>query len=57
MPVNMMGGWKTWIAVAGTVLLGISDIYEGRMDAGVQKFVAAMALAGVGHKLDKTGGK
>lgn len=52
----MMGGYKTWIAVIGMVALGIVDILNGNTEDGVQKIVAAIALVGIGNKIEKIGG-
>ena len=51
MPV--MKGWITWIAALGTAILGIVDIISGNTEAGVQKLVAAIALVGIGRKIEK----
>ena len=51
-----MGGWKTWVAAAATAALGILDVIDGRPETGVQKIVAAVALIGIGHKIEKNGG-
>ena len=48
-----MKGYKTWIAAIGTILLGISDLYENNYDLGMQKIMAGLALIGLGHKLEK----
>jgi len=49
----MMKGYKTWIAVVGMVLLGIVDITNGLAEAGITKIVGALALLGIGHKIEK----
>lgn len=49
----MMHGWKTWAAVIGTALLGIVDIVNGQVETGITKIVAALALLGIGHKIEK----
>ena len=53
----MMHGYKTWIAVAGTGLLGIYNIIDGKTEEGVQMIVAALALLGIGHKIEKIASK
>jgi len=49
----MMTGYKTWLAVVGMVLLGIVDIINGMTEAGITKIVGALALVGIGHKIEK----
>jgi len=49
----MMKGWKTWIAVAGMIVMGISEIVSGSAESGITKIVGALALIGLGHKIEK----
>jgi len=49
----MMKGYKTWLAVIGMVALGVVDIINGMPEAGVTKIVGALALLGIGHKIEK----
>ena len=51
-----MSGWKTWLAAAGTAALGVVSIVNGDIEAGMQQIAAALALVGLGHKLDKAKG-
>jgi len=48
-----MKGWKTWMAVAGMVILGIVDILNGAAESGITKIVGALGLVGIGHKVEK----
>lgn len=48
-----MGGWKTWLAVAGMTALGVADIMGGDFEGGITKFVYAVGGVGLGNKLDK----
>lgn len=48
---NTLGGWKTWLAVAGLVLLGLSDVVGGDVEAALAKFSAALGLIGLGQKI------
>jgi hypothetical protein len=50
---GLMGGWKTWTGAVGLVLMGISAILDGNPDAGIMRIVEALALVGIGHKLEK----
>lgn len=50
----MMGGWKTWVAVAGMVLLAVVDAANGDFDAAGSKVMAALGLVGLGHKIEKS---
>jgi hypothetical protein len=49
----MMGGWKTWLAAACTAGLGVVSIYSGDQEAGLQQIAAALAMVGLGHKIEK----
>jgi hypothetical protein len=48
-----MKGWKTYVAAACLAGLGVVAIANGEVENGVQQLVAAGALVGLGHKLDK----
>ncbi len=50
-----MKGWKTWTAAGAMVVLGIVDIANGDMPSGMTKISAALAMIGIGHKIEKTG--
>jgi len=49
----MMKGWKTWLAVAGLSALGVYDIVNGDLDQAMIKLTNALALIGIGHKIEK----
>ena len=49
----MMSGWKTWIAVAGAVGLGVYKLSQGDVEGGITAIVGGLSLLGIGHKLDK----
>ncbi len=48
-----MKGWKTWLAAGATAVLGALQIMDGNTDTGLQMVAGALALIGIGHKLDK----
>ena len=48
-----MGGYKTWIAIAGFVCLAVYDIINGQVDQALTKIAAALALLGIGAKIEK----
>lgn len=50
-----MKGWKTWSAVVGLTLLGVVDIANGEPDSGMNKIVMALAMVGLGSKIEKNG--
>jgi len=52
-----MKGWKTWLAAACTAGLGVVSIYNGDTESGMQQIIAALALVGIGHKIEKALGK
>jgi hypothetical protein len=51
----MMGGWKTWCAAIGFVLLGIVDLVNGDNESGMQRLATAIGFIGLGHKIEKAG--
>ena len=48
-----MKGYKTWLAVIGTTLLGIVSILNGDTEQGIQQLVLALGMLGIGHKIEK----
>lgn len=48
-----MTGWKTWLAAACMAGLGVVSVVSGDTAGGVQQVIAALALVGVGHKIEK----
>ena len=48
-----MKGWKTWTAAAFTAGLGVLAIINGDVPMGVQQITAALAIVGLGHKIEK----
>jgi len=48
-----MKGYKTWLAVAGMVILGAVDILDDQLEQGITKIIAALGLLGIGHKIEK----
>ncbi len=51
----MMTGWKTWVAAICMAGLGFVQVFEGATEAGITQIVAALALVGLGHKIEKNG--
>lgn len=49
-----MRGWKTYTAAALTAGLGVLAIINGDTATGLQQLTAALAIAGIGHKIEKT---
>jgi hypothetical protein len=58
-----MGGWKTWLAVIGGICTGVGMVIAGLLTEpmdwtligkGWAAMLAAWALLGYGHKLEKT---
>ena len=52
MPV--MGGWITWCAIGGNILLAVYNLYVGNTEVGMGFLTAALALLGIGRKIEKT---
>ncbi|MBL4901092.1 hypothetical protein JYT85_01370 [Desulfocapsa sp. AH-315-G09] len=50
-----INGWKTYVAAAGMGALGVVAIANGDVPGGIQQLVAALALVGIGHKIEKSG--
>lgn len=50
-----MSGWKTWLAAACTAGLGVVNLMSGDTATGMQQLTAALALVGIGHKIEKNG--
>jgi len=55
MPI--MGGWKTWLAVVGNLALAAYNFIQGNTEIGVTFLTAALALLGIGHKIEKSSQK
>lgn len=49
-----MKGWKTWVAAGCMAAMGIVSIFDGNIEAGVQQLVGALAMVGLGHKIEKS---
>jgi len=50
----VMGGYVTWVGVAGFVLLAIVDFINWDVDAGTKKVVEIIAIVGIGRKIEKS---
>lgn len=48
-----MSGYKTWLAVLGGFALGIYYLLQGDLTQAWQWITFALALLGIGHKIDK----
>lgn len=48
-----MTGWKTWAAAGGLTALAIAQWQTGDKVGAVEKLSAALALIGIGHKIEK----
>jgi hypothetical protein len=50
-----MSGWKTWLAVIGMIMYAVfyEGVFLGNWANAVQLILAALALIGIGSKLDK----
>ena len=54
----MMKGWKTWAAAGLSVVYGIAGWALGihGPDVAVSFISGGLALVGIGHKIEKSGG-
>jgi hypothetical protein len=50
----MMGGWKTWLGAALLAAVGGYQIHAGDLAGGAQKIAEALAVIGIGHKIEKS---
>lgn len=48
-----MSGWKTWLAVVAGLTSGAYQIIIGNYNEGIVLIMGALALLGIGGKLDK----
>lgn len=50
-----MNGWKTWVAAIGMIIYAIAyeGLYNNNWASAVQLILAALALIGIGSKIDK----
>jgi hypothetical protein len=48
-----MKGWKTWLAVGCTAVLGTLNIVNGDTAGGLQQPTLALGMFGLGHKIEK----
>lgn len=51
--LNKLAGYKTYLAAAGFVLVGLSQYTAGDYTGAYQSFAAALAAAGLRHALDR----
>ena len=61
-----MTGWKTWVAAIGSMASGVAMIAQAfigdviqmdKVQEGVLLIIAGLALAGIGHKIEKAAPK
>jgi hypothetical protein len=50
----LMGGYVTWMGVAGLAILALVDFINNDIDAGTRKIVEIVALVGIGRKIEKS---
>lgn len=50
-----MRGWKTWVAGAGLIVIGLYGAWSQSMDAesAIQWILNGLGFIGIGHKIDK----
>lgn len=49
-----MKGWITWLAAACTAGLGVVSIVNGNTEMGMQQIIGALAMVGIGRKIEKS---
>lgn len=52
-----MKGWITWLAAVCTAGLGVATIVSGDTMSGLQQIAGALAMVGLGRKIEKVVGK
>lgn len=51
--LDIFSGYKTYIAAAGLVGLGIYQISQGDVQTGVASLMAGLAVFGIGKKIER----
>jgi hypothetical protein len=54
--LNLLSGYKTYLAATGLVGLAVYQISQGQFEAGVQSVLGALATAGLRHAVAKLPG-
>lgn len=56
-----MGGWKTWAAGVGMIMLGVGQCVmalsgeaNSDLQGGIATVMAGLAILGIGHKIEKS---
>jgi hypothetical protein len=51
--LDLLSGYKTYVAAIGLVGLAVYQFSQGQIDTGVQSLLAALAAAGLRHAVTK----
>jgi hypothetical protein len=54
--LNVLNGYKTYVAAAGLVGLAVYQFSQGQVETGVQSVLAALTAAGLRHAVAKLPG-
>jgi hypothetical protein len=54
--LNVLSGYKTYVAAAGLVGLAVYQFSQGQVETGVQSVLAALTAAGLRHAVAKLPG-
>jgi hypothetical protein len=54
--LNLLSGYKTYLAAAGLVGLGVYQISQGQFETGAQSLLGALTAAGLRHAIAKQPG-
>lgn len=55
--MNLINGYKTYLAAAGLLGLALYQFSQGQVEAAIQSFLAALAAFGIRQALNGTQGK
>lgn len=53
--LELVNGWKTYLAALGLVGLSLHQLSQGQYDQAIQSFLAALAALGLRHAIEKKG--
>ena len=52
-PLTWLDGYKTYLGGLGMIGLGVYQLSQGEIQAGLQSLAEGLAVIGIGHKIAK----
>jgi len=52
-PLDWLNGYKTYLGGLGMIGLGVYQISQGEVEAGLKSLAEGLAIIGIGHKMAK----